>query len=39
MLLKVRPDHKLLISKEFTDIKQKIQFIEELLEKLDFKNK
>jgi transcription-repair coupling factor (superfamily II helicase) len=34
--LKIRPDQKLLISKEFLDIKQKIQFIDELLEKLDF---
>ncbi len=36
MLIKLRPDQKLLISKEFIDVKQKIKFIEELLEKLDF---
>ena len=36
ILIKLRPDQKLLISQEFVDVKQKIQFIEGLLEKLDF---
>ena len=36
IFLKIRPDQKLLISKEFSDVKQKIFFIGELLEKLDF---
>lgn len=36
MLLKIRPDHKLLISKSFTDVDLKIRFIDELLSKLDF---
>lgn len=36
MLLKIRPDHKLLISKSFSDVDLKIKFIDELLVKLDF---
>jgi transcription-repair coupling factor (superfamily II helicase) len=34
--IRLRPDQKLLISKEFKDIKSKVQFIDELLEKLNF---
>ncbi len=34
--IKIRPDQKLLINKEFPEIKQKIQFIDDLLGKLDF---
>lgn len=36
--IKLRPDQKLLISREFKDIKLKIMFIDELLEKLDFED-
>ncbi len=38
MLLKIRPDHKLLISKSFTDVGLKIKFIGELLDKLNFRD-
>ena len=36
--MRIRPDHKLLIVKEFIDIKSKIEFINQMLEKLDFKS-
>lgn len=36
IFIKLRSDQKLLINKEFTDIKLKIKFIDELLDKLDF---
>lgn len=36
--MRIRPDHKLLIAKEFIDVKSKIEFISDMLEKLDFKS-
>ena len=35
--IKIRPDQKILINREFQDIKKKIKFLEELLTQLDFK--